>query len=357
MTESGFYSSVQYLKVVRIEEEVENTRCYYLAPNPEKGTARLAEFRAGQYLSVIEKIGSMVLSRPYSLASSPRQARGGLYMLAISRVDDGIVSRYIHDNWRLGTEVTVSEPLGHFTYDPSKDAKTVVAAVGGGCITPIRSLAMAIADGEVDAELVLLYATDTLAGTMFQKDLKELEANCRRIRLVHVLRDEKRNGCEHGFITAELIRKYAPEGEYSLFLCGPQGMRRFVEKQIEMLRIPQRFVKNELYGEYFGPSGEADYPETVAPAFLVTVRLDGDVKTITAASGVSLLRSLESAGIAVNARCRSGECGWCRTRLLSGNVYTPKNPDGRKEADCPPGYIHPCYCFPLSDLVIEAPSA
>jgi len=147
-------------------------------------------------------------------------------------VDDGIVSRYIHDNWRLGTEVTVSKPLGHFTYDPSKDAATVVAAVGGGCITPIRSLAMAIADGEEDADLVLLYATDTLAGTMFQKDLKELEAACRRIRLVNVLSNENRNGCEHGFITAELIRKYAPEGEYSLFLCGPQGMRRFVEKQM-----------------------------------------------------------------------------------------------------------------------------
>ena len=351
----ALHPGVQHLKVAKIEEEADNAKRYYLAPNADKGTAALAWFSAGQYLSVTLKIGNMTLTRPYSLASSPRDALNGTYMLTIQKVDGGLASQFIHDNWHVGTEVTASEPLGNFTYEPLRDAKTVVGVVGGSSITPFRSLAMAIADGDEDCDLVLIYGSRTLADTMFQKELKELEANCDRIRVINVLSDEELEGYEHGFITAELIKKYAPEGEYSLFVCGPQVMRKFVDREIETLGLRKKFIRNELFGEYFGPAREADYPADVAPAFKVTVRIAGHEQTITAPSDVSLLRSLEAAGIAAPAHCRSGECGWCHSRLVSGEVYTPRSVDGRREADYIYGYIHPCCSFPLSDLVIEVP--
>ena len=351
----ALHPGVQYLKVTKIEEEAGNAKRYYLAPDADKGTNTLAWFSAGQYLSVTLKIGNMTLTRPYSLASSPRDALNGTYMLTIQKVEGGLASQFIHDNWHVGTEVTASEPLGNFTYEPLRDAKTVVGVVGGSSITPFRSLAMAIADGDEDCDLVLIYGSRTLADTMFQRELKELEANCGRIRVVNVLSDEELEGYEHGFITAELIKKYAPEGEYSLFVCGPQVMRKFVDKEIETLGLRKKFIRNELFGEYFGPAREADYPADVAPAFKVTVRIAGHEQTITAPSDVSLLRSLEAAGIAAPAHCRSGECGWCHSKLVNGQVYTPKSVDGRREADYIYGYIHPCCAFPLSDLVIEVP--
>ncbi len=351
----ALHPGVQHVKVTKIEEEASGCKRYYLAPNAEKGTNALAWFSAGQYLSVSLQIGPMRLTRPYSIASSPREALEGIYMLTIQRVEGGIASQYIHDNWQVGTEVTVSEPLGNFTYEPLRDAGTVVAVVGGSSITPFRSLAKAIADGDEDADLVLLYGSRTLEDTIFQKDLKELESACSRIKVVNVFSHEEREGCEHGFITAELIKKYAPAGEYSLFVCGPQAMRQFVDKQIQTLGLRKKFIRNELFGEYFGPAKEPDYPQDVAPEFKVTVRIAGNEQTITASSDVSLLRSLEASGIAAPAHCRSGECGWCHSRLVSGQVYTPKSVDGRREADLLYGYIHPCCSFPVSDLVIEVP--
>ena len=107
----ALHPDVQYVKVVKIEEEAGNAKRYYLAPNPDKGTEKLAWFSAGQYLSVSLKIGNMTLSRPYSLASSPREALEGIYMLTIQHVDGGLASQFIHDNWHVGTEVTVSAPL------------------------------------------------------------------------------------------------------------------------------------------------------------------------------------------------------------------------------------------------------
>ena len=352
---NALHPKVQYLKVAKIEEEAGNCKRYYLVPNEAKGTRALAWFSAGQYLSITLKIGNMLLTRPYSLASSPREALEGTYLLTIQKVEGGLASQFIHDTWQVGTEVTASAPLGNFTYEPLRDAGTVVGVVGGSSITPFRSLAKAIADGDEDCDLILLYGSRTLEDTMFQQDLTELAAACSRIKLVNIFSDEEREGYEHGFITAELIKKYAPEGEFSLFVCGPQVMRKFVDKEIETLGLRRKFIRNELFGEYFGPAKEADYPENVAPAFKVTVRIAGKEQTITAPSDVSLLRSLEAAGIAAPSHCRSGECGWCHSKLVSGEVYTPKSVDGRREADYLYGYIHPCCSFPLSDLTIEVP--
>ena len=352
---SALHPKAQYLRVAKIVERGADVKSYYLEPDPLRGTWSLAWFSAGQYLSVSLDVDGKKLTRPYSLASSPREALNGQYMLTVKRVGGGLASGYILDNWSVGTPVTVSEPLGVFTYEPLRDAKTIIGVAGGSGITPFRSLARAIVDGDEDAELILLYGSRTLDDAIFQEEFRELEKVCPKFKLVNVLSDEERDGCEHGFITAQLIRKYAPDGDYSVFLCGPQAMYRFVDKEIQSLGLRKKFIRHELFGEYFGPEKEADYPAQVAPSYQVTVRIAGTEQTITAPSGQSLLRSLEANGIAAPAHCRSGECGWCHSRLVSGQVYVPKEIDGRREADLIYGYIHPCCSFPLSDLVIEVP--
>lgn len=352
---SALHPKAQYLKVAKIVERGADVKSYYLEPDPQRGTESLAWFSAGQYLSVSLDVDGKKLTRPYSLASSPREALNGQYMLTVKRVGGGLASGYILDNWSVGTPVTVSEPLGVFTYEPLRDAKTVIGVAGGSGITPFRSLARAIMDGDEDAELILLYGSRTLDDAIFQEEFRALEAACPKFKLVNVLSDEERDGCEHGFITAQLIQKYAPAGDYSVFLCGPQAMYRFVDKEIQSLGLRKKFIRHELFGEYFGPEKEDDYPAQVASSYQVAVRIAGTEQTITAPSGQSLLRSLEANGIAAPAHCRSGECGWCHSRLVSGQVYVPKEVDGRREADLIYGYIHPCCSFPLSDLVIEVP--
>ncbi|MCQ2786870.1 MAG: hypothetical protein MJ199_00530 [Bacilli bacterium] len=54
-------------------------------------------------------------------------------------------------------------------------------------------------------------------------------------------------------------------------------------------------------------------------------------------------------------RCRSGECSWCRSLVVSGTSYAPKEIDGRRLADYTFNWIHPCASYPLSDIVLEVP--
>ena len=55
------------------------------------------------------------------------------------------------------------------------------------------------------------------------------------------------------------------------------------------------------------------------------------------------------------AKCRSGECGWCRSKLISGDVIIPEQNDRRRRMDKTTGHIHPCVTFPAGDIVLEVP--
>ncbi|MEA4895469.1 MAG: iron-sulfur cluster-binding domain-containing protein [Oscillospiraceae bacterium] len=353
---TALHPKCQYLRVAEILEPTKDTKSFILVPDKEMGTKTLAYFSAGQYLTITLTVGSAVITRPYSLSSSPREALEGKYMLTIKRVDDGLASQYILDKWSVGTKVTASEPLGVFTYEPLRDARHIIGIAGGSGITPFRSLAKAIADGDEDAELTLIYGSKTKADALFQDEFEKIAASCNRFSLVNVLSDESEEACERGFITADIIKNYVPkDADYSLFICGPQAMYDFVDKEIALLGLRRKFIRHELFGEYRNPSGDSDYPRGIGDKFELTVIICGEEQKLKCSANDSLLVTMERGGIAVPAHCRSGICGWCHSRLLSGDVYVPKSVDGRRMADLDFGYIHPCCTFPLSDIILEVP--
>ena len=352
----ALHPQVQHLVVREVIVHSPDMKSFLFAPNAAKGTTSLAWFSAGQYIVICLNVNGKTVSRPYSVASSPRDALGGTLRITVKRVADGIASGYMLDNWTVGTEVTASAPLGDFTYEPLRDAKTVIGIAGGSGITPFRAFAKAISEGDEDFCLTLLYGSRTKADAVFSDEIAAWAKVCPKIRLVNVLSEETADGCEHGFITADLIRKYAPQdAAYSIFLCGPQAMYDFADKEIAALGVRRKFVRHELFGEYFHPERNADYPGDITKTYRLTVTIGDSTKTIDCPADTSLLRAMEVAGIAAPSDCRSGRCGWCRSQLLQGEVYVPESVDGRRMADKLYGYIHPCCSFPLSDCEINVP--
>ena len=81
---------------------------------------------------------------------------------------------------------------------------------GGSGITPFYSIACAVADGIEDFVLTILYGSRTKDTILLKEELEAVAARSNsRVKVVHVLSDEAAEGYEHGFITAELIKKYA----------------------------------------------------------------------------------------------------------------------------------------------------
>ena len=312
---------------------------------------KLAYFRAGQYVSVKLKIGDAVTARPYTLSGSPARALEGEYEITVKKAQDGFVSDYILNNWEIGTEVTLSGPEGPFSYEPLRDEKEVVGLAGGSGITPFMSMARAIRDGIEDFSLTLLYGSRTKADILYAEELEELCAATDRIKVVHVLSEEKAEGFEHGFIDAELIQKYAPEN-YTLYICGPRAMHDFLSHEIPGLDLDEKHIRREFVPAPSSPEYFKSYTSDASQVFTLTLRFLGEEKQIPLRADEPVLTAIERAGIAAPSRCRSGECGWCRSRLASGTVYVPARTEHRRKADLAYGYIHPCCSFPTSDLTL-----
>ncbi len=357
----ALHPKAQYVKVAAVTERAPDVKSFTLVPDPSRGTTALAWFGAGKYLTVFVTINGMPVTRAYSISSSPKASLEGKYELTIKLVDGGLVSRYILDNWQVGTEVTVSAPEGNFEYQPLRDAKNVIGLAGGSGITPFLSMAQAIADGDEDFELTLLYGSRNKDNILFFDELAALEKACPKFRVVHVLSDKDAKagkGFEKGFLTAELIQKYAPaDAPYSVFLCGPQQMYEFVDKELAKLDLERKFIRHEMFGEFHNPASQPDYPAGVPETVKITVTQAGEKKTVEGSSNDSVLQILEKNGVAAPARCRSGECGFCHSLLISGKIYTPPHMDYRRMADLQFGFIHPCCSFPLTDLEIDVPPA
>ena len=352
----------QYLKVAEVIERGEDCKSFVLVPDADKGTTALAYFGAGKYLTVFETIENMPVTRAYSISSSPKDSLNGKYVLTIKLVEGGLMSRYILDTWTVGTSVEVSAPSGNFEYQPLRDAQKVICIAGGSGITPFLSMANAIADGDEDFEMTLLYGSRNKDVILFFDELETIAAKCNKVKVVHVLSDsgaaDALEGAESGFITAELVKKYAPADEaYSVFLCGPQQMYAFVDKELEKLNLPKKYIRHEMFGEFHNPSTQADYPAGVPETVRITVTIQDVTTTVEGSSNDSVMQILEKNGISAPARCRSGECGFCHSHLLSGKVYVPAQLEYRRLADHKFGCIHPCCSFPLTDLVINVPVA
>ena len=348
----ALHPKVQHMQISTVTEN-SGAKTYRLIPDKAKGTAKCAYFQAGQYLSVQVCMDGCPTSRPYSLTSSPREALCGFYEITVKPVVGGAVSNYILSHWSVGTKVTVSAPMGQFTYEPLRDAEHIVGIAGGSGVTPFVSLAKAIADGDEPCSMTLLYGSRKKEETPFYLELAEIAGKTDRVQVVHIFSDEVYEDAESGLIRAALIKRYLPQTPYAVFLCGPEQMMRFVDRELESLHIEPQRIRHEMQGEAIDPAQFEEYPEPEEKTVQVTVYNGCREKVMEGTTRETVLRILERNGITPPTSCRSGECGFCRSRLISGNVFIPQSMDKRRQADLLYGYIHPCCTYPSGDLEIE----
>ena len=351
----------QDLMIAEVLDQTKTTKTFRLVPDPASDSTELAYFRAGQYLSLKVDVEGTRVTRAYSISSAPFEALGdgGYYDITVRKEPDGFLTRHMWDTWKAGTKVQSSGPCGTFYHEPLRDARKIVGLGGGSGITPFRSMAREIVYGDMDAELLLLYGSSDEGDIVFYEEFKELEEQApRRIKVVHVLSCEEvsLDECEQGFITADIIRKYASRDESSFFLCGPRAMYEFVEKELAALDLPRKRIRREVYGAVKDVSQSPGYPQVIAgETFPLKVHIGGATAEIPAKAVETVLVAMERANLAPPSECRSGECGFCRSLLMAGDVYVLPDSDGRRAADKRFGYIHPCSCYPLSSLEIAVP--
>lgn len=331
--------------------EVELTHIVQLTPNMKNFTFKRVDssafpfFRAGQYVSLQAKIGDSLVSRPYSISSSPDEALEGRLSLGIE--DAGFFSGYMNNEAKIGDRFVMTEPSGEFHYENIRDKKNIVCIAGGSGITPFLAMAKSVAEGNEDYNMTLFYGAKDFENLAYRDELEVLKKS--GVQIIYVL-ETAHEGCEQGFVTAKMLEKYVDINASTFFMCGPVAMYASILDELKPYNLPLKSVRKDA-----ATCGDLDIdtPKT----FRLTVHMRDKVYEIDAKENETLLTSMERAGLNAPNKCRAGGCGFCHSKWLGGEYIIAKGRDGRREADRKFGFIHPCVTYPQSDMEIDVPVA
>ncbi|MBR3251090.1 MAG: 2Fe-2S iron-sulfur cluster binding domain-containing protein [Erysipelotrichaceae bacterium] len=298
-------------------------------------------FRAGEFITLSSRVSDSFLSRPYSIASSPKEALKGRIEIIVQR--KGIFSNYLIDEAPIKKKLAVGEPSGDFYHDSLRDRGHILAVAGGSGITPFISMMKAIKEGSEDFRLTLVYGVRKREMMLIDPE----EYRDERIRIITVLSDEIVEGYRHGLINGDILKEYIDE-DTSVFMCGPDAMYHFVRKQLEEIGFDQTRIRQER-------NSTGDRTVEKEEVYKIIVHIRDSRYEIDARNDETIITAMERAGIPALVRCRNGVCGFCHSRVIKGDYFIAKENDFRRSADVKFDYIHPCSTYPESDMEIEIP--
>jgi ferredoxin-NADP reductase len=330
----------------------------------------LPTYVPGQFLTVAVPVagaisapgvGSGFVTRCYSLSDKPRT---DAYRITVKRALapagapnalPGVASSYFHDTVGEGQVLALKAPAGRFCLDPDPTVPTVLIAGGVG-VTPMISMLTAANAERSERLFHLYYGVRNGADHAFRSTLENLIGGNRRLKLTVVYERPLpedlpgRDFAYPGFIDLDLLRRTLPAGErHKFYVCGPPPMMASLIPALRGWGIPDADIAFEAFGPASFQAEQRRVP-AVAESPL-DVRFERSKRSLVwDGRDATLLDFAERQGIAVESGCRSGNCGSCETRIVSGAVRYLQ-PAAWEVA---PDHCLLCVTEPTSALVLQA---
>ena len=298
----------------------------------------------GQYITIDVPVDGVTYHRPYTISCSSKRLSSHEIQITIKRFEHGLVSNYFFYQVNVGDYFTIHGPFGNFTYQSIRDGSHVLGLVFENGIVPLKAMAEAICEGKYHYDLTILYSAKYENDFIFKDELDAYVQKSKHVQVVYLLSEEEKEGTFFGTITKELIQEYQ-KGDMSYFVSGVIPFYESMNSILKELNIANKYIRHELYDEWETTTNDETYELRI---------LTGGVEKIIFGKGnETILKTLEREGISSPSRCGVGVCGFCRSKLVEGEVLT--NDRYIRAADQKYHYIHPCHSYPLSNLKIKLP--
>jgi NADH oxidoreductase Hcr len=285
-------------------------------------------YRAGQY-ALVSIRNSAEQMRAYTISSTPGVSE--YITLTIRRLDDGVGSSWLTRDVKRGDYLWLSDAQGDFTCDNQANDKLLLLAAGCG-VTPVMSMRRWLAKYRPQTDVQVIFSVRSPQDVIFASEWKNYPVTL-------VAENNATDGFLVGRLTQDMLRAVPDLASRTVMTCGPAPYMAQVEKDVKALGVTQFF--NE---KFFTPVAEA------ATSGLKFTRLQ-PAKEFYAPVGTTLLEAFESNKVPVNAACRAGVCGSCKTKVISGK-YSVNSTMTLTPQEITDGYVLACSCHPESDLVL-----
>jgi len=137
-----------------------------------------------------------------------------------------------------GDEMLIHDVFGDIRY---KGEGIFIA--GGAGVTPFIAIFKQLEKEKKIGNNKLIFANKTKADIILKDEFHQLLGD----NFINVLSDENIANYEHGFISADLIKKHITEQPKYFYLCGPEPMMQAVEKHLSSLGIAEKYIVKEAF--------------------------------------------------------------------------------------------------------------
>jgi 3-ketosteroid 9alpha-monooxygenase subunit B len=276
-------------------------------------------YRAGQFLTFKIPYQGRVLSRSYSLSSSPDVERE--HKVTVKRVELGRISNWMNERVRPGAPLMVVPPAGLFVLDPAA-TRDLCFWSGGSGITPCISL-IKTALATTQRRMQLVYANRDARSIIFRDELEALaRAHPGRLALHHSLDDER------GFVgAADVDARVGSALDQDFYLCGPAAFMDTVEHALRARGVARERIHVERFispPDHDAEPAEAPAAGEEAPS-RITLVLDGKAHEVEYQAGERVLHAARRAGLDPPFSCEEGYCSCCMAKLVKGTVEMAAN--------------------------------
>jgi ferredoxin-NADP reductase len=304
----------------------------------------------GQFLTLNIAPGGVPTKRSYTIASTPTWR--DRIEITVKREDQGLVSRWLHDELRVGDEVELEAPSGTFTFNG--EGATGVVLIGGGVgITPMMSVVRYLTDITWPGKIDLILGFRAPRDFMFREELAELQARNANLSVTVTISRPAGESWEGavGHIDAALLASSVPDiATRRAHICGPPSMMDAVKAGLLRLGVAEDQIKTEAFGT-IKRDPRAKGPASSEIAGRVTFQASDTTARMPV--GATILDVADEAGVFIDNACRSGTCASCRVKLVSGSVQMAVE-DALTEQDRAEGYILACQAQVRGDVTVDA---
>ena len=325
-------------------------------------------YEAGQYLTLRFLLGGKDVRRAYSMSSSPLEPS---LTVTVKRVKKGLVSNYVFDQLRVGTEVDIMPPQGRFfpTLDVAQRKTYYLFGAGSG-ITPLMSIAKTVLEQEPQSSVHLLYGNRNAEGIIFKTQLDELQTRyAEQLFVEHVLSQPIQSGGgllkswfkkndlsawegKTGRITAQMVSDFLTDhpsrtknAEY--FICGPGELTEMIEATLQKEGINGKNIHKELFSIPVGGDVAPVGSDVIVKNARLIAHLNGETVELVVPPKTNLLRALVDIKKDPPYSCTSGACSTCMAKVIRGSVKM-ESCYALDEDEIASGYILTCQSFPTS---------
>jgi len=193
-------------------------------------------YKPGQAVDIsINKPGWEQQLRPFTFTSLPEDDHIE-FTIKTYPAHKGVTEQLL--SFGKGDELIVADVFGDITY---KGEGIFIA--GGAGVTPFIAILKFLERRNKIGDNKLMFANKTKADIILEEKFKSLLGD----NFINILSEEERPGYEHGYISAELIKKYSNDNTPYFYLCGPDPMMQAVEKHLASLGVASDFIVKEAF--------------------------------------------------------------------------------------------------------------